>query len=82
MPATTQPQAAPTEAKQGNWFSLKAPGEKQEIMEGWLYQYSTGTAATKSAMVKEVQNAKLSPADKAMLEGIRARLKLPPIPLQ
>lgn len=70
------------EPKQGNWWSLKAPGEKQETMEGWLYQHSTGNAATKAEIVKQVQHAKLSPADKAMLEGVRARLKLPPMPMQ
>ncbi|MBM3877632.1 MAG: hypothetical protein FJ386_13105, partial [Verrucomicrobia bacterium] len=81
-PAAPQVETAATaEPKQGNWWSLKAPGEKQEIMEGWLYQHSTGNAAAKAAVMKEVQNAKLSPADKAMIEGIRARLKLPPMPL-
>ncbi len=51
-------------------------------MEGWLNQYSSGNAAAKAAVTKEIQNAKLSPADKSMLESLRQRLKLAPIPLQ
>jgi|GEM_PF-2832598 hypothetical protein len=88
-PVTPVPQATPEHkadaaapAPQGNWFSLKTPAEKQEIMEGWLHQYASGTAATKAEILKQVQNSKLSPADRAMVEQIRARLKLPPMPLQ
>ena len=74
--------AAAADPNEGNWWSKKAPGEKQEIMEGWLHQYQMGNAAAKAAQLKQIQNCKLSAADKAMMETLRARFKYPPMPLQ
>jgi len=80
-PAASTPEATPQpEPVQGNWWSQKAAGEKAEIMEGWLHQYQTKDPAVKAAILKQIRNSKLSDADKAMLEGLRARFKYPPLP--
>ena len=85
-PPTAQVQADATpaaEAPQGNWFSRKTPAEKQEIMEGWLYQFhQSKDPKAKSAVMEQIELSKLSATDKAQLETIRARLKYPPIPVK
>jgi hypothetical protein len=67
---------------QGNWFSRKTALEKQEIMEGWLYQYQSKDPKAKAAVLEQMELSKLSAADKAQLETLRTRLKYPPIPLK
>jgi hypothetical protein len=84
-PAATAPETSPTEATtaepsaEGNWFSRKTVAEKTEIMEGWLYNYHNSDPATKAAIMKQMQEAKLSAADKTMLNKLGAQLKYPPI---
>ena len=78
-PSAAAPEPTPVE---GNWFSKKTTAEKQEIMEGWLYNYHNNDAATKAAIMKQVQETKLSAADKALLQSLGARLKYPPMPVK
>jgi predicted small lipoprotein YifL len=78
-PAQPNVEAQP-EAPQGNWFSRKTVAEKQEIMEGWLYQYQSKDAKARAAVLEQINLSKLSAADRAQLESIRTRLKYPPIP--
>ena len=74
--------AAALEPVQGNWWSLKTVAEKQEIMEGWLHQFQTDNQASKKAILKEIQNTKLSAADKVLLEKLRVSFKYPRLPQQ
>ena len=78
-PESAAPQA---EVREGNWWAHKTHGEKQEIMEGWLHQYQLNTPGTRAAVMKEIQNAKLSEEDKAALERLRNNFKYPPLPIK
>lgn len=70
---------APRESLAVPW-ARKEPVEKIKLMEHWLLNHAEGDAATKQRIVREVQAARLTPADRALLEETRQRYDLPKIP--
>jgi hypothetical protein len=60
--------------------TAEVSGKREDMMERWLAEYQTGDAAQKARVIKEMRAAKLSPAEKALMENTRSRYGYQKIP--
>jgi len=90
--AAAPPEAPPPPAAEAPKQDTGAPAgpvdftqvnpKREDMMEKWLDLYQRGDANQKAQVIKEVKAAKLTAAERALMENTRSRYGYPKIPAE